>query len=120
MRKNYQFVSSRSRPIEVKEIAICQFQPLPAIQHLNSPSEDRRKYSLQMTIPQEKRRRKIGTKDRHFLDQIYVTMSAVKRDLGIKNTGSALPGHGGFLDRLDSFTLTAPLFFHITRYFYGA
>jgi phosphatidate cytidylyltransferase len=48
-----------------------------------------------------------------------VTMSAVKRDLGIKNTGSVLPGHGGFLDRLDSYTFTAPLFFHVMRYFYG-
>jgi phosphatidate cytidylyltransferase len=46
-----------------------------------------------------------------------VTMSAVKRDLGIKNTGSMLPGHGGFLDRLDSFMFTAPLFLHLTRFF---
>jgi phosphatidate cytidylyltransferase len=49
-----------------------------------------------------------------------VTLSAVKRDLGIKNTGASLRGHGGFLDRLDSLTLAAPIGFHIVRYFYGA
>jgi phosphatidate cytidylyltransferase len=49
-----------------------------------------------------------------------VTLSAVKRDLGLKDTGTALRGHGGILDRVDSLTLAAPIGFHIIRYFYGA
>ena len=44
--------------------------------------------------------------------------SGIKRDLGIKNSGNAIPGHGGYLDRLDGFATAAAPFFHLI-YFFG-
>jgi phosphatidate cytidylyltransferase len=49
-----------------------------------------------------------------------LVMSAIKRDRGVKDWGHLIAGHGGFLDRLDSVIFAAPVFFHLTRYFWSA
>jgi phosphatidate cytidylyltransferase len=48
-----------------------------------------------------------------------LVMSAIKRDRGVKDWGQMIEGHGGFLDRLDSVCFSAPVFFHLTRFFYA-
>lgn len=48
-----------------------------------------------------------------------LTMSAIKRDCGIKDYGECISGHGGMMDRIDSLCFAAPLFFHITRFFFA-
>ena len=47
-----------------------------------------------------------------------LVLSAVKRSLGAKDWGAMIQGHGGALDRMDSVTFAAPLFFHLVNYFY--
>ena len=47
-----------------------------------------------------------------------LVMAAVKRDRGVKDFGTLIPGHGGVLDRIDALTFAAPVFFHATRYFF--
>jgi len=48
-----------------------------------------------------------------------LSISVIKRDIGVKDMGATIPGHGGILDRLDSLIYTAPLFMHMVDFYYG-
>ena len=49
-----------------------------------------------------------------------LVLSTIKHDRGVKSWGHLIPGQGGFVDQMDSVVFAAPVFFHLTRYFYGA
>ncbi len=48
-----------------------------------------------------------------------IFLSAIKRDRGIKDWGAMIEGHGGMLDRVDSISFSAPIFFHIVRFWWA-
>jgi phosphatidate cytidylyltransferase len=48
-----------------------------------------------------------------------LVISTIKRDIGIKDMGAVISGHGGVLDRIDSMIFVAPLFYHMVRWFHG-
>jgi phosphatidate cytidylyltransferase len=41
--------------------------------------------------------------------------SLLKRDLGVKDMGSLVPGHGGFFDRIDAIIFNAPVAYYVLR-----
>lgn len=48
-----------------------------------------------------------------------LTMSAIKRDRGVSDTGTLVQGHAGVLDRIDSICFSAPVFYHLTRFYFS-
>lgn len=48
-----------------------------------------------------------------------LVFAAIKRDRGVKDWSHLIPGQGGFVDQLDSVIFAAPIFYHLTSYFWG-
>jgi phosphatidate cytidylyltransferase len=48
-----------------------------------------------------------------------LTMAGIKRNIGIKDWGTLLPGHGGITDRVNSLMVTAPVFAHMIGFLWG-
>ncbi|WP_235934763.1 phosphatidate cytidylyltransferase [Candidatus Laterigemmans baculatus] len=49
-----------------------------------------------------------------------MTLSAIKRDRGVNDTGTLVQGHAGLLDRIDNVCFAAPVFYHLTRFYFSA
>ena len=47
-----------------------------------------------------------------------MTMSAIKRDRGVTDTGTLVQGHAGVLDQIDNVCFAAPVFYHVARFFF--
>ena len=45
-------------------------------------------------------------------------MSAIKRDRGVTDTGTLVQGHAGVLDQIDNICFAAPVFYHLSRFFF--
>jgi hypothetical protein len=56
---------------------------------------------------------------RFYSDASHPRLSVIARDIGVKDMGASIPGHGGILDRIDSLIFVAPLFLHMINYFNG-
>lgn len=56
----------------------------------------------------------------HTVAQISDPLESLfKRAVGVKDSSNALPGHGGFLDRVDSLILATPFFYYFIKYFWS-
>jgi phosphatidate cytidylyltransferase len=49
-----------------------------------------------------------------------LAMAAIKRDRGEVTSGTLIEGHGGVLSRIDAVCFAAPVFYHVTSYFFAA
>ena len=62
----------------------------------------------------------LGLSDLYGPDRFFggIVMSAIKRDAGVKDYGALIGGHGEMMDRIDSLTFAAPVFYRVVRYYY--